>query len=217
MHDDMPFEPGRGVYDTNRAAALSGVPARTLRYWAGHGIYRPSIAPDPRPRLWSWADLLALRAIDWFRRSKGNEGPPPVSMQNIRQMLKVIDQQGESTETLHRLVAVSESGDLFLRRADAFVMRADGTGQLAIPGVLRLVAPYQTAPDLLRPRPLLRIIPGKLHGEPHVRDTRVSTAVLYRLNEMGYPREQILAMYPSVSEDALIQAIELEQSLSPAA
>ncbi len=216
MQQDVPFEPGRGVYDTSRAAALSGVPARTLRYWARRGIYRPSIAPDPRPRLWSWADLLALRAIDWFRRSKGSGAPLPVSMQKIRQMLRVIVDQGESPEHLYRLVAVSEGGDLFLRRADDVAMRTD-SGQLAIPGILRLVTPYQAAPDLLKPRPLLRIIPGKLHGEPHIQDTRVSTAVLYRLDEMGYPSDQILAMYPSVSEDALIQAVDLERSLHPAA
>ncbi len=96
-------------------------------------------------------------------------------------------------------------------------MRADGTAQLAIPGVLRLVTPYHAAPDLVRPRPLLRIIPGKLHGEPHVDDTRVSTAVLYRLEAMGYPHQDILAMYPSVSEEALTQATDLERSLHAAA
>ena len=58
------MEPGRGVYDTRRAAALSGVPISTLHYWARTRLYTPSISPGPRTHLWSWADLLVLRAID---------------------------------------------------------------------------------------------------------------------------------------------------------
>lgn len=215
--DEGPIEPGRGVYDTRRAAALSGVPARTLRYWASRHIYRPSIASDPRPRLWSWADLLALRAIDWFRRGRGVEGFPPVGMRKIRQMLATIEEYGESPESLIRLVAVSQDNELFLTLAEQVAVRADGAHQLAMPGVLQLVRPYHTAPDLFQPWPLLRIIPSKLHGEPHIRDTRVSTAVLYRLGEMGYSQEQILAMYPGVSEDALRQAVDLERDLHAAA
>ena len=34
------------------------------------GFFRPSISPDPDDYLWSWSDLLALRAIDWLRRKK---------------------------------------------------------------------------------------------------------------------------------------------------
>ena len=73
------------------------------------------------------------------------------------------------------------------------------------------------APDLLRPRELIRIIPGKLHGEPHVIDTRISTAVLFRLSEMGYQPNDIREMYPSGFARALRQALDLEQSLHRAA
>lgn len=66
----LDLEPGRGVYDAARAAALAGVPKTTLHYWARTGLYPPSISPGPRVRLWSWADLLALRAIDWLRRKE---------------------------------------------------------------------------------------------------------------------------------------------------
>ncbi len=87
--------PGRGVYDTHRAAALSGVPASTLHYWARTGLYTPSVSPGPHTRLWSWADLLALRAIDWFR--KGDELRAKSSVARIRQALEQLVVQRENS------------------------------------------------------------------------------------------------------------------------
>src|SRR5919199_4177837 len=116
------IEAGRGVYDADRAACLAGVPKSTLHYGARQGIYRPSVSPDPRVRLWSWADLLALRTIDWLRRQKGGDAPPPVSMRKIRTALQELEREGISPDTLRNLVAVSQAGDLFflgLRGAEA--------------------------------------------------------------------------------------------------
>ena len=78
---------------------------------------------------------------------------------------------------------------------------------------LVLVARYRTGPNLLEPRSLLRIIPGKLHGEPHLLGTRITSATVYTLHKGGYRTEQIRAMYPEASPHALRQAIHLEQSL----
>ena len=206
-------EPGRGVYDADRAAALAGVPRSTLHYWAREGIYRPSISPDPRTRLWSWGDLLALRVIDWLRRAKPNHQPPNVSIRAIRQALVQLDQLGGSREHLHDVIAVSHAGDLFLRVDGSNLVRADTSRQTAMADVLRPVRPYHGAPDLLEPRPLLRIVPGKLHGEPHIVDTRIPSAAIYALTEAGYGLDQIETMYPEASRDALAQAIDLERSL----
>ncbi len=73
--------------------------------------------------------------------------------------------------------------------------------------------PYNDAPHLLEPRPLLRIRPGKLHGEPHVVETRIPTATLYELHHLGYGDDAIHGMYPAASLEAVRQAIELERSL----
>jgi uncharacterized protein (DUF433 family) len=221
MNDQPPVELGRGVYDTHRASALSGVPYRTLHHWASKHLYAPSIAPDPRTRLWSWGDLLAVRAIHWFR--KGSPDAKPVPMRLVREMLATIGEIGYSRERLAQLVAVSQSGELFIVDAgvnpdDRFAfVRADRSRQLAMPGVLQLVGPYGAAPNLLVPRERLRIIPGKLSGEPHVQDTRITTAVLYRLDRLGYPESDILEMYPDIAPEELNQAVELERSLHAAA
>ncbi len=207
-------EVGRGVYAAPRAAALSGVPQRTLHYWARTGLYRPSISPHPRVRLWSWADLLSLRAIDWLRRVKGDAQPQKTSMQRIRQALRELDKQGRPRERLQELVLVSQGGELFFKD-DRRVMRATPGLQAGWPEMLDLVlvAPYRTGPDLLEPRSLLRIVPGKLHGEPHLMGTRITSATIYTLHNSGYGTEQISAMYPEASPHALQQAIDLEQSL----
>lgn len=210
---DFSIEPGRGVYDARRAAALSGVPRSTLHYWARTGLYRPSVSPEPRVRLWSWADLLALRAIDWFRRSKGADQPPRVSIRRIRQALEQLDERQLSRQELYHIVAVSAAGDLYITVGEHPV-RAEPGMQVAWEEFIPLVRPYSWGPDLLEPRPRLRIIPGKLHGEPHLAGTRIPSAAVYALYMNGYDIDQIHAMYPTASLEALIDAIDLERSLS---
>lgn len=206
------IEPGRGVYDADRAAALAGVPCSTLHYWARKGLYTPSISAGPRVRLWSWADLLALRTIDWLRRAKGPGEPSRVSTRKIRQALDQLDRQGISREELHRLVAVLQHGQLVLEIGDAAMLARPGL-QGRMPEMLPLVRPYQAAPDLLEPRPRLRIIPGKLHGEPHLAGTRISSATIFALDQLGYDRATIREMYPEAAAEAIDEAIEFERSL----
>jgi uncharacterized protein (DUF433 family)/DNA-binding transcriptional MerR regulator len=201
------------VYTARRAAALAGVPVSTLHYWARTGIYVPSISPAPRVRLWSWADLLALRAIDFFHRAKDPGEPKKVSIRRIREALSEIERRGLSREELSRLVALSRGGELFIRVGDEAV-RADASAQSAMPDMLALVRPYGWGPDLLEPRPRLRIIPGKLHGEPHLLDTRIPSATIYALRTSGYTVEQILDFYPEARVDAVEEAIDLEDSLA---
>ncbi len=208
------FDARRGVYDARRAAALSGVPKRTLSYWAAKRIYTPSVSPEPRTRLWSWYDLLALRTIDWLRRP--DEGARAVPFGRIREMLRQLDQRGFSRADLHNLVVRTTSGEVYLS-TDEHLIKADASGQSVMPDMLAVVRPYKGAPDLLEPRPLLRIIPGKLSGEPHVAGTRIATPTIYALQVSGYALGEIQAMYPEASEEALSQAIELERSLQATA
>ena len=58
--------------------------------------------------------------------------------------------------------------------------------------VLGLTAPFDSAgmsgPDLLRPRPHLRIVPSKVAGEPHVEQSRLTTQTIAALADRGYPQ-----------------------------
>ncbi len=207
---DLKIEPHRGVYDAPRAAALAGVPRSTLHLWARNGFFRPSISPEPRTRLWSWADLLTLRAIDWFRKGRGTGKKVPI--RKIGQALDELLKQGMSREDLYRVVAVSGNGRLFFQ-LDRNLVHAHPDRQAAFSDVLHLVRPYELAPDLLEPRPLLWIIPGKLHGEPHIVNTRIPSATINAMYEAGYDLDTLQQMYPDASAAALHEAIEFEQSL----
>ena len=208
-HARAKFDAMRGVYDARRAAALSGVPKRTLTWRAQKGYYRPSIEPEPRPRLWSWYDLVALRMIDWLRQP--GDGVKRVPFRRIREAIEAIDRRGLSHAELHNLVVRTDRGELFLN-VDRLLIRADPSGQLAMTE-LAVIYPYKAGPDLLQPRPLLRIIPGKLHGEPHLVNTRISSATIYALHADGFPLAQIREMYPEADPEALSQAVDLEESL----
>ena len=205
----------RGAYDAHRAAALSGVPVRTLHQWASNGLYSPSIAASPRTRLWSWGDLVALRAIDWDRRTKDEGMPRRTSIDQVRAALRELDEEGIPRQKLAELTVVSDGGQLLFRFEDRPLQTADAGRQHAMENVLHVTAPYLgRGPDLLQPRPHLRIRPGKLCGEPHLEGTRVKTAVLYALSRDGYPDDQILRMYPEASPLLLDEAFDLERQLA---
>jgi len=60
---------------------------------------------------------------------------------------------------------------------------------------------------------MLRIIPGKLSGEPHVVGTRVRSVQLDALLERGFLIDQIREMYPFLDATAITDARELELQL----
>ena len=58
-----------GCYEAARAAALAGLPPALVTRWARRRVVVPSAARE-RERLWSWADLVALR-LAWTRVAAG--------------------------------------------------------------------------------------------------------------------------------------------------
>jgi uncharacterized protein (DUF433 family) len=214
--EEQRIDPSEGVYDAARAAALSGVPQSTMHYWARRGIYRPSVVADPRTHFWSWGDLLAVRAIAWFRGRDGADKPRRVSMKRVREMLEALELSGIPRDGLYRVIAITEGGRLVIKLDETGALTAASGRQRLMGDVLPLVAPFGTGPDLYRPQPLLRIIPGKLHGEPHLAGTRIASTVVFEFSQMGYPLADIQGFYPDADPKALQQAIEFERSLRAA-
>lgn len=68
-------------------------------------------------------------------------------------------------------------------------------------------------PNLVRPRPTLRILPSKLSGEPHIEGTRIATLRLAALVNDGLEVSDVLRLYPDVSEGAVKDAVGLEKQL----
>lgn len=216
-HDRLRMMDALGAYTADRAAALSGVPWSTLHRWAGD-VLVPSVSAE-RVKLWSYADLIGLRVIYWLRQRKTTElgfEVPRTSMPAVRRALKQL-----------------RAHALPLWRADGSTLLVDGSGTIhvrnamgvqtldgqIVSDVLDLVAPFETAegtkgPDLLRPRPELRIVPGKLSGSPHVVGTRIETRALAALTDDGFDVPGINRLYPYVSATQIEQALDLELQLA---
>lgn len=83
-----------GCYEASRAAALAGVPKTTVYWWARQRIVVPSISPV-QEKLWSYADLMALRIVSWLRHPKFNEQGRSLPVKSDATSLKRLGPTGE--------------------------------------------------------------------------------------------------------------------------
>lgn len=211
-----------GCYEASRAAALAGVPKSTVYWWAGHGVVVPSVSPN-REKLWSYSDLMALRIVSWLRHPKVDAKRPalPASpMPKVRLALGLLDELGldlwSSDNADESVLLVDDRGDIFVRSSHQ-ILNIQGQPTLLPEHSLALTAPFREAgghgPDLLRPRPHLRIVPAKVTGEPHIVHSRITTQTIAALASRGFSTEQIASMY-DVAEEAVAQGIDLELQLA---
>jgi uncharacterized protein (DUF433 family) len=206
------------AYPADRAAALAGVPKSTLHYWARNGIWLPSVSPD-EVRLWSLSDILVLRLFYWLRRRDklgADDLPMPrTKMPQVRAAAtRILSNELSPVSTR---VFVDAKGNVLVRDETHL---EDLGGQQHLGEGIALLREYRVdeergvvGPDLVRPRPLLRIVPGKLAGEPHVENTRVSTTMLDAMVERGYRPNDIRDLYPFLTTEAINDARALEQQL----
>ena len=209
-----------GCYEATRTSALSGVPQSTVYLWARNGLVTPSVSPT-RVKLWSYADLMALRILYWLRHPKSKSGGevPASPMTRVRGALVELDKRGldiwdDSSGDLSSPLRVDTSGQIWLD--------VDGVphheGQAALPGSLDLLGPFDLAdrngPDLRRPRPNLRIVPGRVSGEPHLAKSRITTLSAAALYQNLGDLAAVAALYPGFGVEAFKDAVEFERSLA---
>lgn len=209
----------RGAYTANRAAALSGVPKSTVHHWAREALLVPSISPT-RVKLWSYIDLMGLRTIYWLRHPKpGPDGTqiPPTPMSKVREALAALDKidLGLWDEELGYMVRVTREGELHVGSA---AESRPLEPQLRIE-VLDLIEPFESeegirGPNLVVPRPRLRIIPGKLAGAPHLQRTRLETEALAAVARRGVSNHNVYRLYPRFDPAAIEEALDLESQLA---
>lgn len=209
-----------GCYDGTRAAALAGVPVSTVYLWARSGIVEPSVSPT-RIKLWSYADLMALRIVYWLRHpKKGRDSEVAASpMPCVRAALAELERRGldiwdDRGGRPDSPLRVDSSATIFILDDD--VSRVDGQRHLG--SMLDLLGPFecdgQRGPDLVRPRPHLRIIPGRVSGEPHLAGSRITTQVAAALHRNIKDVREIAALYPGFDARIFEEAIEFESSLA---
>ena len=209
-----------GCYEAARAAALSGVPVSTVYNWARKGVVVPTISPV-RTKLWSYADLMALRIVYWLRHPKkaGSEEVTASPMSEVRRALEILDRMKldiwDESRSGQSPLQVDPRGMIHIASGESVTTTRR---QQVMAEFLDLLGPFDgpsaQGPDLIRPRPLLRIIPGKVSGEPHLLDSRITTRTIASLHERFGEVDQVVALYPRQQRRALVEAIDLERSLA---
>jgi len=206
----------RGVYDADRAAALSGVPISTVYYWARNDIWEPALSEE-KPKLWTYSDLLALRLIYWLRKDKPDLEVAKSSMLEVRRAIRAIAAQGERLSSPTVRVLVQRNGKvIFTTPSGEWEPLVKGMAQRT--AALDVLAEFKTregtiGPDLVNPRPSLRIIPGKLAGEPHVRGTRIASRMVAALVRDGLTEDHVVRLYPDLTKESILDCINLEKQL----
>lgn len=215
----------RGAYSADRASALSGVPISTVYYWASHDIVTPSLA-HVRPKLWTYNDVIALRIVQWLRRDKHDAAK--TSMPEVRKALRGLDALGASLASPEVQIRVDRSGRIVFSVGDSQWRAVGSKKDVAVagvlPGALDPLAEFvldddahrdSVGPNLRQPREHLRIIPGKLGGEPHVDGTRISSLMVAdMIREGGYKPATVRRLYPMLTEQQITECVDLEEQLS---
>ena len=185
--DACPRPPFRAAYTAERSRRPSrAFPAAPSTTGAVVELLTPSVSAL-RVKRWSYADVLALRLIDWLRRDKVDLEISRSPMRKIREALAAVEGLGDRLLTDGAKASVDHRGGIVLRvREEIFVPLPRGVDQLAVDDQTDLVAAGPesaglTRVSLARPRQTLRIIPGKLSSEPHVDGTRIETLLDRRL------------------------------------
>jgi len=147
-------------------------------------------------------------------------------MKEVRRLLHSLeegygDRLGDHLANRSLVLRVDQAGHAFIKVEDTLVYPVhSGVIQIAsVDLMVDLLAEYEPGaglrgPHLLVPRPLLRIVPGKLGGEPHVADTRIETRALMALANRGYETSQLLEFYPFLDAASVDQAVDLERQLN---
>ena len=208
-----------GAYSAERAAALSGVPKRTVYYWAKNGYLTPSVSQDPL--LWSYTDLLALRTIYWLRQPKKafDREIPATSMPKVRRALGELKRLNlDLLESGRPTVVVTSGGEIAVNIAALPLQRAED-GQYLERALVNLLGPFDglegtRGPDLAWPRATIQILPRKISGAPHVAGTRLPTQSIFALARRGFDLDRLAKIYPFIDRNALAESIALEEQLT---
>ncbi len=124
---------GSEGFSAGRAAKLSGVPYRTLDYWARSKFLVPTLARAAGKgtmRLYSFQDLVALRVARELR-SAG------ISLQSLRKVIRHLRGR-RRTASFADTFLVSDGRDVFERRGDDLISTLRQPGQLALAWLIDL-------------------------------------------------------------------------------
>ena len=191
------------AYTSDQVIRFTGVSRRRLAYWLDKGVISADVDEARgrgRIRLWSFANLVEVRAALWLREH--------VSLQLLREVVAALRRRGLAYPLAEVRVAVVEAP----RRSRVLVRLADGSWEEPLTGqvVMELVVPVGqfrseleqriAGEEARRRRPgTIERHRGRLGSAPVFAGTRVPVAAVRRMREAGWTLERILEEYPDLT------------------
>ena len=173
------------AYDTYMASYLSGATVDQLRHWARKKILVPEVN-DHRPLLYSFRDIVALRAVAKLRAF--------TSLQRISKALKTLKDQ-DFTDHLSAYRFGFDGRSIKLWTDDELLDIDKNPGQFEMYTFEDIYKPFENfnhrlVPALLEPSPGITVNPSIMGGTPTVNGTRTSfdNALTARIStQVWYP------------------------------
>ncbi|GAA2043373.1 hypothetical protein GCM10009720_25270 [Yaniella flava] len=191
-------------------SALTGASVYQLREWRNKGLLIPEVR-RLRPPLYSFRDLVAVRAVVFLRSQ--------VSLQRIGKAFKALKEL-DLTDHPSRYAFGVHDKDISVETADGDIIDLIGKkGQHNLFRLDQIFRPFENfkgneVVDFEHPRPNLELNHGRLGGWPTITGTRVPYQNVANLLTGGdYSVKDIEAFYPSVSVDAVDDAVSFHEQV----
>jgi uncharacterized protein (DUF433 family) len=196
------------AFPLDLTSVLTGATPSQLRLWNRKGLVVPE-ARRERPPLYSFRDLVALRALVFLRKE--------TSLQRITKAFMTLPIL-ELTEHPSRYRFGTDGKTIVAGLDDGSVVDLlRNPGQIdffSFEDALRSFTNFKGAdvPNFNRPGDHLEVEPGRMHGWPTIEDTRVPYNTVANLVDFRTVMpEEVAEFYPGVSADAALGAVEFDR------
>lgn len=210
---------GSGLYLHSQAATMTQTTSRKLTYWSQTDLITPHVhRRNGGPSIYSYVDLLTIRAMERLRKS----GLP---LQRIRRALQFLYRTLGSDTDWWNLKMLVDDKDLLVvipkeqspSGRDEAVVATRG-GQKVFELVLADLVNDLLAGGRLERFPAVKehvsIHAGVQGGAPVIRNTRIKTRVIHMWYQSGLTLKQISELYDGLEISAVKAGIEYEQALA---
>jgi uncharacterized protein (DUF433 family) len=199
-------------------SVLTGATVAQLAYWRKATASAPPLLVPQGKRsgryMYSWADVVALRSIVYLRSEK--------SLPRIRQAVaRLRSLEADDWVHLARYTLISTPSTILVRTPDGQLLDVDRHPGTVLEETLMkdVLEPFETrsgrhVPALRNPRPHITVDPRVLGGYPVLAGTRVPFDSVAALAEDRLEPDEIAAIYPSATTEAIADATAFAEQVA---
>ena len=193
-----------GQYTSRRASQLSGIPLKTIYNWRRKNYYKSDYGNE-KPILYSYRDLVFLRAVAWCYH---HAVAPPKAGRMIADLKALINASHHPAEVL---VDPTLHPDDTRRNPRQVVSLWDLTGECVMESSSHS---HVIGCNLIFPSKHTYISPHVQNGDPCITETNITTLDIFALREkQKLSASDIAAICLDIEADAIEDAYKLEQRI----